>query len=364
MKQSSRFQPFLFVSSMVCWIVCCLHQMAFTQTNNLFESDELLNITLKGNVRDLLNDRTNAVPKNFPLELLIRDVDSTVLSIPVQVKTRGHFRRMKENCNYPPLLIQFADINDKGIYKKTIFQNQKKLKLVMPCKGMEYTVKEWLVYKMYNLVTPQSFKARLVLVTLEDAKAKKPVDPFYGILLEEEEQMAKRNQTVLVVKKIQPAQAQVKPFLTMAVFEYMIGNTDWSVQYLQNTKLIAKDSTARPFVVPYDFDHAGIVNAPYALPAPELQMTSVRERRYRGYCMQSLNQFDEILTLFNQLKDKMYALYTTSKWLDARSIKSGVQFLDEFYATINNPKAWQKDFSYPCDKNGTGNVVIKGLRTD
>ncbi|MEP7323358.1 MAG: hypothetical protein ABI761_15645 [Saprospiraceae bacterium] len=364
MKQSSGFRHFSVVSSFVWWFVFLLVQTGFTQTNNLFDSDEPLSITLKGNVRDLLNDRTNAVPKNFPLELLIRNADSSVLSIPVQVKTRGHFRRMKENCNYPPLLIQFEDINNNGIYKKTIFRNQRKLKLVMPCKGMEYTVKEWLVYKMYNLVTPLSFKARLVQVTLEDAKAKKPVEPFYGILLEEEEQMAKRNQLVLVEKKIQPQQAQVKPFLTMAVFEYMIGNTDWSVQYLQNTKLVAKDSLARPTVIPYDFDHSGIVNAPYALPAPELQMSSVRERRYRGYCLQGLNQFDEILALFNQLKDKMYALYTTSTVLDARSIKSGVQFLDEFYATINNPKAWQKDFSYPCDKNGTGNVVIKGLRTD
>ncbi|MEO5583008.1 MAG: hypothetical protein ABIR66_09960 [Saprospiraceae bacterium] len=349
-----------FVSCFVFFMV----QTAFTQTNALFDSDEILNITLKGNVRELLNDRTNPVPKNFPLELLIRNMDSAILSTPVQVKTRGHFRRMKENCNYPPLLIQFEDTNNKGIYKRTIFGEQKKLKLVMPCKGMEYTVREWLVYKMYNLVTPLSFKARLVQVTLEDAKAKKPVEPFYGILLEEEEQMAKRNQMVLVEKKIQPQHAQVKPFLTMAVFEYMIGNTDWSVQYLQNTKLVAKDSLARPIIIPYDFDHSGIVSAPYALPAPELQMSSVRERRYRGYCIQGLNQFDDILALFNQLKDKMYALYTTSKLLDARSIKSSIQFLDEFYSNINNPKAWQKDFSYPCDKNGTGNVVIKGLRTD
>ena len=73
-------------------------------------------------------------------------------------------------------------------------------------------------------------------------------------------------------------------FLKMAVFQFMIGNTDWSVPYLQNIKFITKDSTKAPLTVPYDFDHAGIVSAPYALPAEELEMSSVLERRYRGYC--------------------------------------------------------------------------------
>ena len=147
-----------------------------------------------------------------------------------------------------------------------------------------------MVYKLYNLVTPKSFKARLVQVTLEDDKNKKPVTPFYGILLEEEKQMAKRNKLVSVVRKIKPEQTQPDAFLNMAVFEYLIGNTDLSVQYLQNIKLLAKDFSAVPVTVPYDFDHAGIVSTPYAQPAEELQMSSVRQRRYgwRGCrCRQS-----------------------------------------------------------------------------
>ena len=43
-------------------------------------------------------------------------------------------------------------------------------------------------------------------------------------------------------------------------FEYMIGNTDWSVEYLQNIKLATVDSNSAPITIPYDFDHAGIVN--------------------------------------------------------------------------------------------------------
>jgi hypothetical protein len=39
-----------------------------------------------------------------------------------------------------------------------------------------------------------------------------------------------------------------------------------------------KDSTARPVVVPYDFDYAGIVDAYYAVPNEGLEIENVRQR--------------------------------------------------------------------------------------
>src|SRR6185295_16837220 len=149
----------------------------------------------------------------------------------------------------------------------------------------------------------------------------------------------------------------------MAVFEYLIANTDWSVQYLQNVKLIAPDSLALPSTVAYDFDHAGIVGAPYAKPADELLMTSIRERRYRGYCITDMNQFSNVFALFNRLKKEIYEIYA-HPLLEPGYAKSTTRFLDEFYETINNPKAAKAAFGYPCDKNGTGNVVIMGLDKD
>jgi ribosomal protein L19 len=324
----------------------------------LFDTDDVLQLVLKGNIRKLLNDRYN-VPKNYSLVLTYTKEDSSEMVMPVEVKTRGHFRRLKENCIYPPLLIQFPK---EGSHLSSIFREQRKLKLVMPCAGDEYIIHEWLVYKIFNLITPKSFRVRLVKVKLEEEGNKKTIAPFYGILLEEEKQMAKRNGLVSVERKLRPEQTQTDAFLSMAVFEYLIGNTDWSIQYLQNIKLLASDSTSIPFPVPYDFDHAGIVYAPYARPAEELQMRSVRERRYRGYCVQDMKVFDAVIEQYNRLKNDIYRIYTDCTLLDAKYIKSTIQFLDEFYTTINNPKALQKEFGYPCDKNGTGNVVIKGLK--
>lgn len=324
----------------------------------LFESDDILHITLKGNVHDLLNNRSGEA-RDFPMILSYSGEDSTVISIPVKVKTRGHFRRLKENCLYPPLLIQFNENNEQS---SSYFSGQPKLKLGMPCQGEEYVVHEWLVYKLYNLLSPQSFRARLLRVTLEDPKNKKAVSPFYGILLEDEHQMAKRNNSVLVKRKIRSQQTVQGPFLRMATFEYLIGNTDWSVEYLQNIHLIATDSLSVPVTVPYDFDLSGIVNAPYALPAEELEMRSVRERRYRGYCVQDMKIFDSTIVYYNQMKKDIYDIFTGCPLLEAKYIRTTVQFLDEFYSTINNPKSLQRDFGYPCDKNGTGNVIIKGLK--
>ena len=327
----------------------------------LFEDQEVLNIKLSGNFRSLFNDKSETA-EYHPLILSYRTADSTEVSIALKAKTRGHFRKLMGDCTYPPLLLNFSK---KGTPPASLFANQDKIKLVMPCRGDDYVVREWLLYKLYNLVSPKSFKARLVRIELDDTQKKKKTGPFFGILLEEEQQMAKRNKMVVINKEMLKMQdAQRDNFIQMAVFEYLIGNTDWSVQYQQNIKLIAKDSLSVPYTVPYDFDHAGMVDATYALPAEELQMRSVRERRYRGFCINDMKQFAETFTLYDRLKDDIYKLYISCSLLDARYIKTTTQYLDEFYNTINNEKKIQVDFGYPCDKNGTGNIIIKGLKED
>jgi hypothetical protein len=327
---------------------------------DLFEADNVLELKLSGNLRELLNDRS-VNSQYHPLNIIYKREDSVEVSIPIEAKTRGHFRKMSENCLYPPVLLHFPKSNADS---SNIFKKSYKLKLAMPCRGDEYIIHEWLVYRLYNLITPKSFRARLVRVKLEDDKNKKPVSPFYGMLLEEEQLVADRNNVVVVNKKLRPEQTETNSFLTMAVFEYMIGNTDWSVQYLQNIKLLAADSNAVPVTVPYDFDMSALAGAPYAKPAEELNMSSVRERRYRGYCIQDMKKFDEVIALYNRLKKDIYDLYANCSLLDAKYLKTTLKFFDEFYATINNAAALKKEFGYPCDKNGTGNVVIKGLRED
>lgn len=333
--------------------------ISFSNGKGLFDTDEILNITLKGNMGALLKNRKKEA-RYFPVLLTYKNEIGAEVSLPIQVKTRGHFRRIKSNCTYPPLLLKFPGKENSSSY----FPANSSLKLVMPCMGEDFIVHEWLVYKLYNLVTTRSFRDRLVKVTLQDENQKEMAEPFYGIILEDEKQMAQRNNDVILKKKIRPQEVMLQSFLKMAMFEYLVANTDWSVEYLQNIKLIASDSNGAPIAVPYDFDLAGIVNSPYAKPAEELQMNSVRVRRYRGYCVPDIKLFDSTIAFYNGLKSDIYKTYTNCSLLDSKYVKFVIKFLDEFYATINNPKDMKKEFQYPCDPSGTGNVIIRGLRKE
>jgi hypothetical protein len=334
--------------------------LASAQTSSLFESDKTLELTLNCDLKSILRDRGED-PDYHEATLHYRE-DQAVFDIPVRIRARGHFRKIRSNCKYPPLYLNFSK---KSTPEASQFYGQDKTKLVTPCRGDEYVIHEYLVYKLYNLITPRSFRARLVKVVFNDTVKNKPTDPLYGVLLEEEEQMAERNDSFSVeIGRLRPQGTRREDFLQMTVFQYMIGNTDWSIQYLQNIKLIMDDSTGLPITVPYDFDHAGIVRAPYANPAPELKLSSTLERRYRGFCIQDMDSFHPVFEKFNQLKDDFYAVYETNPLLDDKYISRTIGFLDEFYETINDPEKAKIEFSYPCDESGTGNIVIKGLQND
>ncbi len=348
------YSSYLLSLSFILFINCASAQ------KGLFDTDEVLQITLKGSLQNLINNRVTA-PQYFPFLICLQGKDSNINEIPVQIKTRGHFRKLESNCVYPPLLINFFKNKQP---QSSIFSSQNKLKLVLPCSENEYVIREWLVYKLYNILTPKSFKARLVKVILNEEKTNKSLSGLYGIFIESVKHMAKRNKMHEVEKKLKPQQLQSDEFLLMTIFQYLIANTDWSVQYLQNIKLLAEDSLPTPIAVPYDFDQAGIVNAPYAIPAEELKMNSIRERRYRGYCLHDYKSFLPIIEKFKKYKTNIYELYTNCNLISVRYKKSTIQFLDKFYSILNDEKLWQKAFSYPCDKNSTGNVVIKGLKTD
>lgn len=325
------------------------------QNPALFDNDEILEFTIKCDIKALMRDRD--VESDYH-QATITYQES--FDVPLRIKTRGHFRKMSKNCQYPPILLNFAKSSTP---ENSIFNGQDKTKLVTPCRGEEYVVHEYLVYKLYNLLTPRSFKARLVKVTFHDQEKDKVEGTHIGILLEEEEQMAERNMMEsLEMIGLEPERTKKEDFLRMAVFQFMIGNTDWSVQYQQNIKLITNAETGRPITVPYDFDHAGIVRAPYANPAPELKLTSTLHRRYRGYCIEEMEQFASVLSDFNSLKDEFYALYSDNPLLDERYKKRTLKFLDEFYETINDPKKVEREFTYPCLAGGTGNVIIRGLK--
>ena len=327
------------------------------QSEYLFDSEEVLEFTLRGDLRTAFRDRGD--DPQYHKATLRYEENANVLDIPIRIKTRGNSRKNLSNCTYPPIFLNFAKATTP---KSSIFRKQDKTKLVVPCQGDQFVIHEYLVYKVYNLVNPKSFKARLVKVIYEDTVRNKSSDPLYGMLLEEEKQMAKRYDSELVEReRIDPKTLDKEVFLKLAVFQYLVANTDWSIEYQQNFKFILSENQIIPTPVPYDFDRAGIVRAPYAKPAPELKLSSTKERRYRGYCIKNMDEFADVFAYFNELKPDIYAIYDGNPLLSERYQKMTLNYLDDFYEVINNPKKAKLAFTYPCDPNGTGNVIIKGL---
>ena len=328
------------------------------QSKALFKNDQIIELTLYGQIKDVFKDRGES--SNYHRASVIYNLVGANQEIPLKIKTRGNFRRSASNCKLPPLLLNFPKNNHP---KNSLFYGQNKLKLVTSCKGENLVIQEYLVYRLYNLLTPYSFKAQLVNVTYKDADKDEIINQSYGILLENEKDMAVRNEALILSKlHVNPQSIQRQKFLKMAVFEYLIGNTDWSIQYQQNIKLIQTSPSNLPISIPYDFDHAGIVRAPYAKPSHALKMTSTRERRYRGFCVSNMNELADIFEEFNRLRESINKLYCKNILLDQKYIKKTISFLNEFYETINDPKKAKRAFLYPCDRLGTGNVIIKGLK--
>jgi len=322
----------------------------------LFHSEDIVHIKLTGNLTELFRDigENNSY---HPILLQYPGADSSQVDIPIRVKTRGHYRKEKGICKMPPLLLVFP----KGKVKNSLFANQEKLKLIVSCVGDDYVIKEYLVYKLYNLITGKSFRNRLALVTFEDSAHKRKTETHYCFLLEDEKEMAARNGCFVIKKQMVKMTATNRDeFRKMAVFQYLVGNTDWGVSFLQNIVLITKDSLMAPYTVAYDFDQAGIVDAPYAIPHPELEIPTVRTRLYRGFCENDMNNFSSTFALFNRLKPDIYKVYDSCSSLSAGYLKYVKRYLDDFYKTINNAREIKNEFGSPC--NLDQRVEIKGLK--
>ena len=235
-----------------------------------------------------------------------------------------------------------------------------KLKLVIGCGSNtadeQLVLKEYLVYKIYNLLEEKSFRVRLVRVNYRDINGK--IKPFsqYAFFMEDDKDMARRNSCEKREKVQFQTESTDREMMTkVALFQYMISNGDWGVPSNHNIKLIfEKNAQTVPFVVPYDFDHSGFVNADYALP-PELfterfGVEKVTERVYWGY-PRNMDELQTVLKLFRDKKNAITSLITNLQPLTSRTRKGAIDFINEFYGIINDKNQVKTIFIDNARKN-------------
>jgi hypothetical protein len=309
----------------------------------LFSSETPLEFTLTADFKTVNKDRNPNSTKVFPATMTVGDK-----TFPLNIRTRGHVRRMSQTCTFAPLRLEFDNDKTKG----TVFEGHKNLKLGTHCRDADlfeqYVPREYSAYRIYNLLTPRSFRARMAKATYVDEATKKPIANRMALFIEDDDDVARRLEgRTIETQKLVFRQVDYDTATLLTLFEYMIGNTDMSMYLLHNVILVqnAKKTT---IPVPYDFDYSGLVDARYAIPAKQFNITSVRDRVYRGPC-RTAAEFQPFFDKFTEIKPKVAEIFETVPGMDPGYRKDAQKYIEGFYNTISKPGDAKRAFLDECN---------------
>jgi hypothetical protein len=307
----------------------------------LFASDAPIHVVIRGPISSLVGNRSET-PR--PATMLVDGV-----AYPITLTPRGITRLKSDICDFPPLRVELTMPAPPG----SLFDHQKRLKLVTHCKRdgafQQKVLLEYSGYRLFNLMTPESFRARLANVDYLDEKGQ-PYISRVGFFLEDFGDVAKRNGmanahlgSLVPLSQIDPAGGA-----RFAVFEYMISNYDWSMraapkgeECCHNGRLLSPSPGALTIPVPYDFDFSGLVEAPYAGPPIELEsIDNVRQRNYRGYCVH-LAQARAFTAQLSPRRAEFLGVFATIPGLDARNQGRAASFIQGFFSDIDSGKIFK-----------------------
>jgi hypothetical protein len=212
----------------------------------------------------------------------------------------------------------------------------------------QYVLREYLVYRLYNILTPVSHRVRLVRAWYVDTSGRSDSLLQYAFFLENDRKVAERNGSRLETATgarwddLDPDHGAL-----VSAFEYLIGGSDWSLPGLHNILLFRNQETFAVLPVAYDFDWTGIVNTSYALPDYRLPIKSVRERLYRGIC-RTAEEWQPVLARFQGAREALYAVYDSVPGLDPRYTRDTHKYLDRFFEVIGDPNRMKRAMIDPC----------------
>ncbi|MDX1517458.1 MAG: hypothetical protein R3288_11495 [Woeseiaceae bacterium] len=319
----------------------------------LFQSHDVLDIHITGPMSTLIRERPD--DEYLPASLSWLEPGGEQMTVDIGIRTRGNYRRQKDTCWVPPLRINFkkSDVED------TLFHKQDAIKLITHCKDRsdkyeQLVLKEYLIYRMLNVLTDNSYRVRLLKVRYTDTEDDDDDRVAFGVLIEHSKRFAKR--TGLDELEVPRTQfAKLEPAYTglTSVFHYMIGNTDYSPvagprdeECCHNADLFA-DAKGQVYPVPYDFDMSGMVDAPYATPNPRFSIRNVRQRLYRGHCIHNAHIPDAVQSFLDN-RDSLYALVNDEPALSKRTRKATLKYLDSFYDVIGDRKLLNREIIEEC----------------
>jgi len=311
-----------------------------------FEKDEVIEFTVKADFGAIRADRERIKNDYHPAELLWNDRGDTI-SIAFKLKTRGNFRLKCENCDFPPLRFNFKT---KHVVN-TVFEGQDKLKLVTHCRDtsvlmQQAMLREYLVYKMYNVVSDTSLRVRLVRVNYVDVVTGDELKK-YAFFIESKSQMAERLGVEEVeMVNLMKSQLYENNMLQLALFNYMIGNTDWSIPKLHNVAILRAERHAPPIAVPYDFDMSEFVDACYM----KVYMgRELLENRYKGIKV-PMESLESAIGHYQSKKIALTNVILNCPYLDIETKQECIKIINSFYEVLSDKQAYRRAFITDANK--------------
>jgi len=313
----------------------------------LFNREEPLKLTLKSDFKIIRKSRT----KEFyvPADMTCYLDDSLEVSYPVRIKARGIYRR--ETCRMPPI---WLNIRYSGIETEEL-SGIRRIKLVNICRSgghySDYLLREYLVYKIYNLVTPYSFRVRLIDLKMIDTGKDDRETQGWAFLIEPDEMMARRLQALEITSdELAMRTVNQEAMDVLAMFQYMIGNPDYSVTGRHNLKILDKMTTGGSsdyIPVPYDFDFTGIVNAVYATPNEKHGISSVKERIFVGPCRDQ-ESYEKAIAALEIARDEFESHIWFLDYLSEEDRFDMIGYIESFFATAENERFIDREISSTC----------------
>jgi hypothetical protein len=322
------------------------------RAQRLFNTDSVLTATITTNLGPLLRQRDSLGLVKHPAVFAYTGADGKSVEIAVRLRARGHFRRQVRNCDFPPLWLEVKS----SAAKKTMLAGLNKLKIATNCRPRsaeyeQYVLEEYSVYRAYAALTDASFRTRLLRLTYRDSAGKVAPITTWAFFIEDVDDLAIHMQSKeLATQGARFDDLDPRSLSLLSMFEYFIGNTDWSIAGLHNIALL-QDSSAHVTPVAFDFDWTGAVNAQYAFPDKRLPIHSVTDRLYRGNCVTQ----DELTTTLDRFRSKRGAIdsvFIQLPQMAPEHVKRIRRFYDDFWRRAGDPRAFQKEIANDCQKSG------------
>jgi hypothetical protein len=319
----------------------------------LFAADDILDVTIQAPFARIMRERLKE--EDTPAVLTYETADEGAVSLEIGIRTRGNYRNQWRVCPFAPLRLNFK----KATVKDTVFAGTDKIKLVTHCRSgpksfQQTLLREYLAYRLLNIMTDNSYRVRLLRVQYVDTDDGDTNADNFAFLIEHRDQLA--NRVGLAASDVDSVlAADLEPVNTNlgSVFQYLIGNTDFSpVAGAKNEPCchnytILGSEAGTILAVPYDFDMSGWVNATYATPNPKLRLRNVRQRLYRGRCENNA-QLVTSLRAFRDKQPEIVKLIAELAPLANSTRKQLTRYMNDFYEIIEDPKAVESRLVAAC----------------